>query len=92
MLHRPGRWEDGKVSVTDPGDGPFPWWHVPGQCHNSAPERRDTVKGHHDQRPAVYWWLAPNGYWFAVCAECCARDRRIGAENPDLAAVRITTA
>jgi hypothetical protein len=35
--------------------------------------------------------LAPNGYWFAMCEQCCATERRIGTENPDLAPAAITT-
>jgi hypothetical protein len=76
--------------IAEPEDGPFPHWHLPGYCHNGALERRDTAKGH-GWRPAEYWWLAPNGYWFAVCAECCARDRAVVADMPDLWPLRITT-
>lgn len=70
---------------ASPEDGPFPHWHVPGYCHAG-----NTLQPRHEPRPAEYWWLAPNGYWFAKCAECCAKDRAIAAEWPDLAPVRIT--
>jgi hypothetical protein len=73
--------------MNPPEDGPFPWWHVPGQCHNGTPVRR-----RHEPRRAEYWWLAPNGYWFAECAACCAVSRRVAAGNPDLAPVRVCTA
>lgn len=69
-----------------PDIGPYPHWHVPGWCHHSG------TQFHHGQRPAEYWSMAPNGYWFAECAECCAATRRIGAENPDLAPLRVCTA
>lgn len=67
---------------ANPEDGPFPHWHEPGQCHNAA-------RGRHERRPAEFWWLAQNGYWFAVCASCCAASRRTAAECPDLAPVRL---
>jgi hypothetical protein len=68
------------------GVGPHPHWHVPGYCHQAGhPQPR------HEPQPARYWVLAPNGYWFAMCEQCCATERRIGAENPDLAPAAITT-
>lgn len=73
--------------MANPEEGPFPWWHVPGECHNSAPVRQK-----HEPRRAEYWSLAHNGYWFAECAECCARTRAVGVGCPDLAPVQITTA
>lgn len=74
------------ANTANPEDGPFPWWHVPGWCHAGT----STVP-RHEPRPAEYWSLAPNGYWFAECAECCAVTRRVGAECPDLAPLRVTT-
>jgi hypothetical protein len=67
---------------ANPEDGPFPHWHEPGLCHNAA-------RGRHERRPAEFWWLAQNGYWFAVCASCCAASRRTAAECPDLAPVKL---
>lgn len=95
-------------AACEPEDGPYPHWHVPGFCHNSARGRgHGALRAHaitnlgwpvslldlgrHEQRAAEYWWLAPNGYWFAMCAECCAIDRQIAEEEPDLAPIRITS-
>jgi hypothetical protein len=73
--------------LSDPEDGPFPWWHVPGQCHNGGPDRRK-----HGPRIVEVWVQAPNGYWFAECAECHERHERhmaAVADFPDLAPLRV---
>jgi hypothetical protein len=70
-----------------PQDGPYPSWHIPGLCHNSA-----ALRARHEPRPSEYWHLAPNGYWFAHCAGCCATARQLGTEEPCLAPLRVCTA
>lgn len=68
-----------------PEDGPFPHWHMKGYCHNSHPERRK----HKTMVPAKYWWLGPNGYWFASCSQCMVDKFLVADANPDLAPVLV---
>ena len=75
------------MNLTLPEDGPHPWWHLPGWCHNSTPRRH-----RHLPVRAEFWWLAPNGYWFAMCGDCLAEDLLLSLRMPDLAAVRVTAA
>lgn len=75
---------DIKAVIGNPEGGPFPSWHVPGQCHAGT-----RMVPRHEPRPAEYWSLAPNGYWFAECAECCAKTRSVGVDCPDLAPLRV---
>ena len=70
----------------DPEDGQHAHWHVPGRCDNLALSFRAAC----EESPA-YWALAATGYWFSYCTSCTASIRKVGAQDPDLAPLRVTT-
>jgi hypothetical protein len=83
-----------KLAFPDQQTDLFPEWHVDGLCHNSA-RQPGTLHSHlpdengETARKADYWWLAPNGYWFAMCVSCVLVDLVTAMGNPDLRPVQV---
>ena len=58
------------------------------RCTVCASIWRDGKPG---ESPAAYLWTFPNGNQELLCESCCAHWRLFAAEDPALAAQRITT-
>lgn len=42
-------------------------------------------------REALYEWQTPTGYWFPLCANCCALWRLNAAEDDSLTPLEVRT-